>query len=196
MRLVNLVRACPRTALIGLAAVLVLPPVPLQAQGGAPAMTVIVVRHAEKGTEPANDPPLTDAGTARAKALAAALANAKVGVVITTQLLRTRDTGRPTAEAAKAPMEVVPTGGAAAVHAKAVADAVKKHSGKTVLVVGHSNTVNHIVAALGGPTFGDLCDSEYSNLYTLVIDAGGTRFMKSTFGAPSPEVATGCPVMK
>jgi broad specificity phosphatase PhoE len=157
---------------------------------------VIVVRHAEKGTTPANDPPLTEAGTARAKALAAALTGANVQAVITTQLLRTRETARPTAEARGLTMETVQVGGAVADHAKAVADAVRKHAGQTVLVVGHSNTVTQIIAALGGPKLPDLCDSQYSNLYTLVLDGASARVVQSTYGAPSPEVATGCPAMK
>lgn len=157
---------------------------------------VIIVRHAEKGTTPANDPPLTEAGTLRAKALAAALTAANVQAVITTQLVRTGETGRPTAEAHGLTMETVQVGGAVAEHAKAVADAVRKHVGQTVLVVGHSNTVTQIVAALGGPRMPDLCDSQYSNIYTLVLEGTSTRLVQTMFGAPSPEVATGCPVMK
>lgn len=159
-------------------------------------MVVIVVRHAEKGTTPANDPPLTEAGIARAKALAAALGAANVQAVITTQLARTRETGRPTAEARGLTMETVQVGGAAAEHAKAVADAVRKHVGQTVLVVGHSNTVTQIIAALGGPKMPDLCDSQYSNIYTLVLEGTSARLVQATFGAPSPEMATGCPAMK
>lgn len=160
------------------------------AVGQAPTV-VIVVRHAEKGMTPANDPPLTEAGSARAKALAAALASAHVQAVITTQLVRSRDTGRPTAEAKGAPMEVVQAGGAG--HAKAVADAARRHAGKTVLVVGHSNTVTQIVEALGGPPAKDLCDSEYSWIWTVVLDGGSARVVRSTFGAPSPDAPTGCP---
>jgi broad specificity phosphatase PhoE len=68
-----------------------------QAQG-APTV-VVVVRHAEKAATPANDPPLTEAGVARAKALAVVLADADVQAVISTPLVRTRETARPTAEA-------------------------------------------------------------------------------------------------
>lgn len=170
-----------------------LAPAALPAQ--APTV-VVVVRHAEKGTTPANDPPLTDAGAARAKALAGVLASANVQAVITTQFARTKDTAKPTAEATGAPMEVVAAGGAVAVHAKAVADAARKHAGKTVLVVGHSNTVSQIVEALGGPPAKDLCDSEYSSIWTVVIDGSAVRVVRSTFGAPSSETPTGCPTMR
>lgn len=116
--------------------------------------------------------------------------------VITTQLVRTKDTAKPTAQALGLTMETVPVSGAVADHAKAVADAVRKHVGQTVLVVGHSNTVTQIIAALGGPKLPDLCDSQYSNFYTLVIDGASARVVLSSYGAPSPELATGCPAMK
>lgn len=157
---------------------------------------VVIVRHAEKGTTPANDPPLTDAGAARARALATVLASADVKAVITTQLVRTRETGRPTAEAHGITMETIPAGGPVDAHAKAVADAARKHTGKTVLVVGHSNTVTHIIAALGGPKLAELCDSQYSSLFTVVLDGGKARLVNGTFGAPSPEQPTGCPAMR
>lgn len=174
--------------LLALAALL-----PVAAAAQSAPTVIIVARHAEKGTTPANDPPLTEAGVARAKALVAALAGAKVQAVITTQLVRTRETGRPTAEANGVTMETVPAGGATDVHAKAVADAARKHTGKTVLVVGHSNTVMRIVEALGGPKLPDLCDSNYSGLFTVILDGASTRFVNGTFGAPSPEQPTGCP---
>jgi len=58
---------------------------------GLPA-PVLLVRHAEKAAEPADDPPLTAAGAERAQALATALQDAGVTAIITTQLRRTRET--------------------------------------------------------------------------------------------------------
>jgi broad specificity phosphatase PhoE len=162
----------------------------LQAQS-APTV-VVLVRHGEKATTPANDPGLTEAGVARAQALVKALANAKIGGVIATQFTRTRETARPVAEGARLQVETVATGPMEA-HAKAVADAVRRHQGQTVVVVGHSNTLAAIIAALGGPAMNDLCDSEYSNLYTLILEQGGARLIRGSYGAPSPEQPTGCP---
>lgn len=183
-------------AAIALAAMATLIFAPAAAGSQSSPTVVVIVRHAEKGTTPANDPPLTEAGVARAKALAAALAGADVRAVITTQLVRTRETGRPTAEAHGIAMETVPAGGPVGVHAKAVADAARKHAGTTVLVVGHSNTVTHIIAALGGPKMPELCDSQYSSLFTVVLDGAKARLVNGTFGAPSPEQPTGCPAMR
>ena len=164
---------------------------------GAPTI-VILVRHAEKAAAPANDPPLTDVGIARARTLAAVLSDASVGAVIATPTVRTRETARPTAEAYGLTVETVgfaPT----ALHAKAVAEAVMKHAGKTVLVVGHSNTVAAIVAALGGPKMADLCDTQYSLLITMVIGGHTVRVIRSSYGIATPDTpevcsATGSPV--
>ena len=153
---------------------------------------VILVRHAEKAATPANDPPLTDAGVARAKALVALLADANVDAVIATPTLRTRETARPTAEAHGLTVETVAFAPAAQ-HAKAVAEAVMKHAGKTVLVVGHSNTVAAIVAALGGPKMADLCDSQYSILITLVLDGHTVRVIRSNYGVATPDTPEPCP---
>ncbi len=153
---------------------------------------VILVRHAEKAAAPANDPPLTDAGVARANSLVALLADANVAAVIATPTVRTRETAKPTAEAHGLTIETVGFA-PAALHAKAVADAVMKHAGRTVLVVGHSNTVASIVAALGGPKMADLCDSQYSMLIVMVLDGRNVRVIRSSYGIATPDTPEACP---
>jgi len=113
-------------------------------------IVVIVVRHAEKDTLPPDDPPLTAAGAARALALDRALAAAGVQAVITTQLRRTRETARPIAERLGLVVQTVKRDEDITAHARAVAAAVLKEVGKTVLIVGHGETVGPIIAALGG----------------------------------------------
>jgi broad specificity phosphatase PhoE len=162
-----------------------------QASAQSKTTVVILVRHAEKAAEPANDPPLTEAGVARAKALAAALVNANVQAVITTELTRTRETARPFADAHGLKLETVHSGARDA-HAKAVAGAVRAHAGETVLVVGHSNTIPAIIAALGGPKLPDICDTQYSNFYTLILHDKKADLIVSSYGAPSPDPETTC----
>src|SRR5215467_14078068 len=84
--------------------------------------TVIIVRHAEKAAEPADDPPLTAAGEKRAQDLWLAVKDAGVSAVITTQYARTRATAAPTATAGHITPEIVRAGGA---NPKDVADAVR-----------------------------------------------------------------------
>jgi broad specificity phosphatase PhoE len=156
--------------------------------------TVIVVRHAEKAATPTDDPPLTAAGEARARDLLAAIRDAGVTSIITTQFARTRGTAAPTAAAFGITLEIVPTGPAA--HIQDVASAVRRHAGGTVLVVGHSNTATEIVAALGAPKPPAICDSQYDNMYVVTIAANGkASVVKAKYGARSPADST-CATMK
>ena len=158
--------------------------------------TVYLVRHAEKAALPANDPPLTPAGEARARALAAALRDAGVQAIITTQLLRTRETARPLAELLHVMPEVVAAGGPSREHAKAVAEAVRAHAGQTVLVVGHSNTVNQIIEQLGGPKLPDICDNAYANIFVVHLSSGGpTHLARADYGARLAQPSAECPGM-
>jgi broad specificity phosphatase PhoE len=159
-----------------------------------PVTVVVIVRHADKAAQPAADPPLTEVGTARAQALAEMLRHSNVGAVLHTPTTRTRDTALPTARQFGLTPEVLPQG-PAAIHAEVVAEAVRKHAGKTVLVVGHSNTVMQYIAALGGPRRPELCDHEYDGIYTLVIAHGETRLVQGRFGPPNPPAVQGCAAM-
>ena len=155
--------------------------------------TVIVVRHAEKSSaNPADrDPELDAAGQARAQALAAAIRGAGVDAVITTQFKRTRMTAQVLVDSLKLTPEVVAAGGPN--HVQEVAAAVRKHAGHTVLVVGHSNTVPAIIAALGGPRLADLCDSQYADMFVLVLDGSPQPpLFRSTYGTPSPAPGPEC----
>lgn len=181
-------RSVARFALAALA----LPFTTLAAQVSASAPTVVViVRHADKAAEPANDPPLTETGVARANALADFLRDARVEVVLHTNTTRTRETARPTAELFKVTPALITGAGLAGMTASVVA-AVKANPGKTILVVGHSNTVMPWIAALGGPKRADLCDHQYNGIYTLVIDAAGTRLVEGSYGPANPAATAPC----
>ena len=156
--------------------------------------TVILVRHAERDTAPPKDPGLTSAGTVRAQALATALAGARITAVITTQFQRTQLTARPVADVSRITPLVIAAGGPTSAHVEAVASAVRaRPAGDVVLVVGHSNTIPAIVAALGGPKLPDLCDTQYSMLYILEYpSAGAPRFIQASYGAHDPPGSTEC----
>ena len=75
-------------------------------------------------------------------------------------------------------------------HAKAVVAAIRKHAGKTVLVVGHSNTVPSIIAALGAEKPAPICDLEYDNLYVVTIGPRGKPgLVHSRFGEPTVDLS-------
>ena len=137
---------------------------------GLPALAepemVLLVRHAERAAEPRSDPELTPEGQARAQALARALEQAGVTAIITTQFRRTQDTAAPLAAARGLKPEIVEAKRGED-HVAAVAAAVRRLGG-VVLVVGHSNTVPAIAAALSGtPKGADFCETSYSHLWVL-----------------------------
>ncbi|MBC8087490.1 MAG: histidine phosphatase family protein [Phycisphaerae bacterium] len=154
---------------------------------------VILVRHAEKATVGGADPSLSELGQMRAKALAATLANANVTAIVTTTFKRTFETASVLASELNIPIEKVAIEGGTPAHVSAIAAAVRKHAGGTVLVVGHSNTIPAIVTALGGPKLPDLCDSNYATLFHLVPGKDGKASMVRTrYGANEPEGSEGC----
>jgi phosphohistidine phosphatase SixA len=161
--------------------VLLAAPLALSAQ---PA-TVILVRHAEKASQAESDPVLSAEGNQRAKDLAIALADAGIGSVITTHLQRTKLTAAGVLEATKLTPIVIQAGGGA--HAADVAAAVRaRPAGEVVLVVGHSNTVTAIIGALGGPKIGNICDSQYSNLYIMQMTSPTPKLIRANFGKADP----------
>jgi phosphohistidine phosphatase SixA len=135
---------------------------------------VLLVRHAERAAEPAADPGLTAAGQLRAQALAAALEHSGLAAIITTEFARSRETAAVVALQRGIQAEVVTARGSdAAGHIAAVVAALRRHSG-VVLVVGHSNTVPAIAAALGAPKLPDLCETSFSHLWAWQPAAGGS----------------------
>jgi broad specificity phosphatase PhoE len=166
--------------------------------GDTSTTIVILVRHAEKASETETDPALSAAGKARAKALAEALADAGVGAVVVTQRRRTGDTAALLTAARGLVPDTVPIGGPVPAHAAAVAARLReRHLGGTVLVVGHSNTIPPILAALGGPELPDLCDGSYDQLFILVLRNGAAPALtRARFGAASPAGGEACTGMQ
>jgi len=151
------------------------------------AKTIVLVRHAEKLA--GDDPGLSVAGEARAMALARALRNADITHIITTQLRRTKLTAAPLATAEDIEITVVEVDYDASQHIKDVTRVIADlPDDANVLVVGHSNTIPHIVTALGGPPMSDFAHEEYSTMFIVNIKPhGGISFMKARFGEPDED---------
>jgi broad specificity phosphatase PhoE len=161
---------------------------------GAQGNTVILVRHAEKAAS-TGDPGLTSDGEARARALADAIRGFPLDGVVVTEYRRTQATAAIAAAGGGLVPIVIPVGASVAVHAESVAAAVRRfppHS--AVLVVGHSNTLGPIIAALGGPATDDLCDTEYSTIFVLTTADGAApaRLLRARFGASDPPTVGAC----
>jgi broad specificity phosphatase PhoE len=166
---------------------------------------VILVRHADKAAEPADDPPLTQSGAQRAQALAATLRSAGVTAIVTTQMRRTRETAQPLATALGLTPEVVEVDAAALVanpapgarfppevlkarddYIKKLEPVIRRHSG-VVLVVGHDWSVPGLIASFGGPQMPNICSSVYDNLFILTPYDGKPNLIRARYGAATPD---------
>ena len=150
---------------------------------------VVLVRHAEKASTPADDPGLSEAGQRRAEALAALLAGAGVTHILTSDRRRTQDTAAPLARRLGLQPQALATRGGD--HLAALVAAVQAQRGGTVLVVGHSNTVPALLSALGGPSGIVICESQHAQMW--VLRRGDTRALRLQVGEPDVLPSAGCP---
>jgi phosphohistidine phosphatase len=112
-------------------------------------MRLIVVRHAEAAPgDPDELRPLTAAGQEAARALGERLAGERIDVILTSPLLRARETAEAIARGSQAPVEIderLAPGATAAATREAVAG-----RGETVVTVGHQPDCSEILLALTG----------------------------------------------
>lgn len=149
--------------------------------GACQSTRVYLVRHAEKATQPANDPDLTDTGKERAQDLAALLADKNIKAIYSTNYRRTRLTAAPLAEKRK--LEVLTYKPDSA--AKIVTGAFQSKT--NTLIVGHSNTLIPTLKSLGlNPGIEQISDNDYDNLFILRKRQGEWKLKHRTFGKTSP----------
>ena len=112
-------------------------------------MRLIVVRHAEAAPgDPDELRPLTAAGRDAARALGERLAGEHIDVIVTSPLLRARETAEAIARSSPAPVEVddrLAPGATAATTREAV-----EGRGDTIVIVGHQPDCSEIVLELTG----------------------------------------------
>lgn len=136
----------------------------------APALSFVIVRHAEKRPDDPRDPGLSEAGQARAQRLAAALDGQPLRAVYATEYRRTRQTGEPSARAHGLPVTVYDAGQPAADFAATLR---RGYSSGTVLVVGHSNTAPQIAAALCQCAVAPMDETEFDRRMRVDIGRDG-----------------------
>lgn len=135
-----------------------------------PALTIVVVRHAEKAHDDPRDPSLTAEGQARAQRLADSMRSAPVVAVYSTAYRRTQQTAAPTALAHGIPV----TAYDARASAEEFADLLRKnHRDGHVLVVAHSNTAPAIASALCGCAVEPMAETEHDRRMTVHVPPEG-----------------------
>ena len=149
-----------------------------------PVLTVIVVRHAEKIIDPNNpDVDLSPAGQARAQEIVRVFTGAGINAVYATQYKRTQQTVKPLADKLGLPVSIVNSNNTSDL----IAQIRAQHSGQTVFIAGHNNTVPQIIAALGGPQYPTIPESQYDNVYVVTVyRTGAARVVNMKYGAPTP----------
>ena len=123
---------------------------------------VFLIRHAERDWS-SSDAGLVEEGRARAENWSRVLAAAQLDVVITSEMLRTRETGAPIASAHGIPTVVVPRSDYQVLFRLMRT----KYSDGRVLIVGHSSTVPEIVRRLGHSILFHISKSDYNDLFIV-----------------------------
>ena len=136
-----------------------------------PAATYYLIRHAEKDRSDASNrnPNLTEEGAKRAKKWAEVFKDVDFDAIYSTDYNRTLQTAEPTADQKK--LEIIKY------DPKNIFDKnfEKSTAGKTVLVVGHSNTTPQFAnAILAEKKYEDIDDSENGALFIVQIFADGS----------------------
>lgn len=129
-----------------------------------PTTTYYLVRHAEKDRVNPEDknPNLTSEGFARAENWNQILKNVKLDLIYTTNYNRTQQTAQPIANQHNLTPIIYDAN-------NFVTDEfLKTTKGKTVFIVGHSNTLPQIANALiGDDMFQEINDNQNGNLYII-----------------------------
>lgn len=149
----------------------------------APGAHFLLVRHAEKAADDAKDPNLSEAGRARAERLRTHLSAGTLEAVYATAYKRTRQTAGP---AAAAHGLNVTTYDASQPAAEFAAQLRRTHvpaegTRPVVLIVGHSNTVPALAAALCGCAIEPMTDDEFDRIITISFNGDDIRTQQQRY---------------
>ncbi|MBK7129939.1 MAG: histidine phosphatase family protein [Crocinitomicaceae bacterium] len=123
--------------------------------------TLILVRHAEKNNE-SDSSTLTPAGYERAQRISDMLANTDIAAIYATPFIRMILTASPTAVSKNLPVTTYQP------HEMSEIDQMaSSYKGKTILVIGHSNTIPKIINHYTGSALENL--TSYTDLFILHI---------------------------
>jgi phosphohistidine phosphatase SixA len=151
------------------------------------AQSIILVRHAE--TIASKQRELSPVGTRRAQELATVLKDAGITGIIITDTRRARETAAPLVKATGIVPQIfqLPDRTAAAAHRmqhrESVAAAIRSHTGKSILVVGHETTVPAIISILGGPKLPNICSTVHDSLFILLPGHLSSKLIVARYGA-------------
>ncbi len=126
---------------------------------------VFILRHAEKAVDGSKDPSLSDIGKNRAAALAKALSKTRVDHIYSTPYKRTRETvGVLSVQSGVSIENYNP------VDMDQIRLLLSNGKGKTLVFVGHSNTVPMLLNTVTKTSqYKDLPETEFDNMWILFL---------------------------
>lgn len=145
--------------------------------------TLILVRHAEKVlTPPSNDPELSAEGMRRAEKLAIFFQAVPFAALYATPFKRTIGTAQPLAKQCGLSIQRYD----ASSGAPFLDSLLRQYEGKTVLIVGHSNTLPALLNLLAGNNeYAQLNDADYDNVFIAALTRrGAASVTRLTFKIP------------
>lgn len=126
---------------------------------------VFIVRHAEKADDGSKDPPLSESGKNRAAALAKTLSKTPVHGIYSTPYKRTRET-----VAVLSAQSGVSIEGYNPMDTDGLQALVGNNKGKTLVFVGHSNTVPLILNKFSQTSqYKDVPENEFDHIWILFL---------------------------
>lgn len=153
------------------------------AQPETPVTKIYIVRHAEKET--GKDPVLTAAGNTRAGDLMRALKNESIQKIYVSRTQRSQMTG----DSMRIQLGIDTVHYTADTLCDNLVAAIMEHRdfGKTILIIGHSNTIPKIIRKLGVLDYSqaDLPDNEFDNLFLVTYKKEKAILKKTKYGARS-----------
>jgi 2,3-bisphosphoglycerate-dependent phosphoglycerate mutase len=130
--------------------------------------TFYFIRHAEKDLSEGSDPGLTEKGSNRASQWVNYFFLKDVDHVISSDFNRTRQSAQPLATAKKLDMELYD---ARTATGKSL---LEQYRGKTVVLFGHSNTINTYANDLqSDTTYKELDETDYDHYFIVRVDDDG-----------------------
>jgi D-alanyl-D-alanine carboxypeptidase len=139
--------------------------------------TLYFVRHAEKADDGTRNPGLTEEGMARAEKLAKLMGSKNIHAVYSSPYKRTILTGEPLAkQIEKELMTYNP------MDATSIFEIIAKNEGKSLLIVGHSNTVPAMLNLLGrNQEYEIIPEEEYASLFKVEYNADATKITETKY---------------
>jgi broad specificity phosphatase PhoE len=154
----------------------------------AAEVTVYIVRHAEKEVPPDDadpelnpeakkDPPLSPAGQLRAMGLTEDLPIKDLDAIYVTRTKRSYDTA--SAVIALTGIDPIYYPGR---DIDGMVTRLRKRHGESVLIVGHSNTIPPLLAALGVEPRVEIGEDQYGDLWVVTLSDGGAELETRRYG--------------